>query len=175
MKQQLQILNSRLPQRALGEVFTETPKPKPGYCVTVTSWENDADNYKTASIDGLSLNDTETICRILCLLHVRVNPDSNNYTDTSKYFGNISEYNYAKRIKAYNRELKHILSNNLTFFQTFNFDCGELTLETLDEIEDELEDYISQAFLYDIRCCGISDGVYYTTRVVENITIDYIE
>jgi hypothetical protein len=175
MKPQLQTLNYMLHRRALGEVFQETPKLKPGYCVTVTSWENDADNYKTASIDGLSLNDTETICRILYLLHVRANPDSNNYTNSSKYFGNISEHSYDIRIKAYNGELKHILSDNLTFFQTFNFDCGVLTQETLDELEDELEDYVSQAFLQDIQCCGLSDGIYYTTRAVESITIDYIE
>lgn len=29
-------------------------KIKAGYRLTVTSWENDADNYRTVSVDGLS-------------------------------------------------------------------------------------------------------------------------
>ena len=45
-----------------------------GYRLIVTSWENDADNYKTKSMDGLSEEATYFLGALIKLFYSKNNP-----------------------------------------------------------------------------------------------------
>lgn len=57
---------------------------KAGYRITVTSWENDADNYRTISKDGLTEAETQSYVDMLKLL-------KGSYCNNKNVFGNLYE------------------------------------------------------------------------------------
>lgn len=57
---------------------------KSGYRITVTSWENDADNYRTISRDGLELKTVEGYVEMLKLI-------KGSYCNDKTVFGNLYE------------------------------------------------------------------------------------
>lgn len=57
-----------------------------GYRLIVTSWENDADNYNTKSVDGLSLEATKFLTDVIQLFYSRNNPPKGMVC-----FGNLYE------------------------------------------------------------------------------------
>lgn len=57
-----------------------------GYRLIVTSWENDADNYNTEYVQGLSLAATKFLVDVIKLFYSK-----NNRTKPYKCFGNMYE------------------------------------------------------------------------------------
>jgi hypothetical protein len=59
---------------------------KAGYRIAVTSWENDADNYRTIIKDGYTFEQMQVICELLSHMGSR-----SNVPKSAKQFGNMYE------------------------------------------------------------------------------------
>ena len=92
-----------------------------GYRVSVTSWENDGDNYNTKTIEGLESNQVSMIVAVCQLMK-------------SGLYGNLYEPSPA-RIEAFRKELWKIA---LTFPDAFHANFIE------DEIVDEAWELIAE-------------------------------
>ena len=63
-------------------------KIKKGYLIEVTSWENDGDNYKTETLEGLSASEAEFYAEVCALFHSdygRGNPGKYGNTNIEEY------------------------------------------------------------------------------------------
>jgi hypothetical protein len=65
------------------KVIKEIPA---GYRVVVTSWENDADNYKTEMVEGLSRDDVSLLVDVIQLFYSKNNPPKGRVC-----YGNLCE------------------------------------------------------------------------------------
>lgn len=132
-------------------------KLKKGYMAKITSWENDADNYQTHQIDGLT--EKELNCLIdFCKFHY-----SKNGFGKMKGFGNMYEPSAAE-IKNYLDAIRTLMTKDLESFRS------------LFQIEDENDevnhfDEIIRSFT---ECIGLSCNSECYTRVFNTIEIFYI-
>jgi hypothetical protein len=117
-----------------------------GYRVTVTTWENDGDNYNTKTVEGLTESETEFVVK-LCKLHY-----SKNAYKTAKGFGNMYEPS-EKEIETYFAALQKLRDEHTTG-----------SPEDCDDPEG------MQEYGYKL---GLTCGEFYT-RVCENIKVEFI-
>lgn len=117
---------------------------KAGYRITVTSWENDADNYNTVTIDGLDEQEARYHVDLLKLI-------KSSHCNDKTVFGNMYEPRDSE-IKAFEEAIEGVFYKH---GKSFPPDM------TLDIAMDILSDYT-----------GYGEG--YTTRVAEKITVEYV-
>lgn len=117
---------------------------KAGYRITVTSWENDADNYNTEIIDGLDESTTQYHVDLLKLL-------KGSHCNDKTVFGNLYEPRDSE-IAAFQNAVTKVLDKHGKL---------EVECEPLDIAMDIISEYT-----------GYSDG--YMTRVVESIMVEYV-
>lgn len=139
----------------MGEGYTVIPA---GYRITVTSWENDADNYRTLTKEGLSLGDARFV-RDLCKML------SESSWAGPEFFGNMyepSEEEIVELVGAY-AELcdKHRGSSELA--------ADAFTIFGEPDSDPDIQGHFC-ALHSDL--CGSSEDYY--TRVVEKVVIEYI-
>lgn len=118
---------------------------KPGYRITCTSWENDADNYNTKTVDGLS---EDTVRFHVDLLKLIAGSNCNDKT----VFGNMYEPRN-EAIKAFEAAVLEVLRKH---------DKLDLEYDTLDTAMSIIGDYT-----------GYGDDGFFT-RVVESLEVEYI-
>jgi hypothetical protein len=93
-----------------------------GYQLHITSWENDADNYKTKILSGLTKEDVQFYLHFL------------NHFEMNKHYGNkdIGDYPDAEKIaitNAYEKcrptspQLLEDVENSIEHWKTSNFSC----------------------------------------------------
>lgn len=128
---------------------------KKGYQITVVSWENDADNYKTEIVSGLSEARTKLYVDLLKL--VSRGGEFGNSSDGDLWFDTPK----GKRFYQKAREilLMHIKEVQSHCHGSFNFDS-----------DDDIHDYVLCNIYPDL----IGSSEYYDTRIAEKITITYI-
>lgn len=132
---------------------------KAGYRLTITTWENDGDNYNTKVLEGLDKADVQFHVDILKLF------DRSSWNGPND-FGNMYEpsgdeiYRLAVAIRKV--AVKH---------EALVREKAEWLLDEIGEDEDEQPEYMDGAydFLYDL---GIGSGEFYT-RVCESIKVEY--
>jgi hypothetical protein len=56
-----------------------------GYHLIVTSWENDADNYNTKVVEGLSLEATKLLVDVIQLFYSKNNPQKDQVCHGNLY------------------------------------------------------------------------------------------
>lgn len=128
-------------------------KLKKGYWAKITTWENDADNYRTDEMQGL----TEDAMRCLvqyCKLHRSKNAHGN-----LKGFGNMYEpYDY--ELTEYFNAIRALIATDRDNFRSL------LGIENDEDENDHLGDFIG-----DFNCTiGIGGGEQFT-RVFDSIEI----
>jgi len=119
---------------------------KPGYRVTITTWENDADNYKLVIKDGLSFDEVKFIAD-LCTMH-------------EGELGNMFEPSDEERDE-YLSVLRTLATKNNA--SSFIEDLNQLADDF--EFEDVMRDYLMEL--------GFAGGDFYS-RVVDSFTVHYI-
>jgi hypothetical protein len=93
-----------------------------GYSLHITSWENDADNYKTKIVSGLTKEDVQFYLHFL------------NHFEMNKPYGNggITKYPDAEKnaiTNAYEKcrptspQLLEDVENSIEYWKTSDFDC----------------------------------------------------
>ena len=124
-----------------------------GYQIVVTSWENDADNYNTETISGLTLE------------QVMFYKDIASLMDDSDKFGNMYEPS-DEEIANFDEALLEVFNNHkhlgMTIFtKDYEFDINnnEDIIEVMYEIKNEM---------------GLSQGEFFT-RVTDKITINLFD
>lgn len=129
-----------------------------GYVMKITTWENDADNYRTETLYGLSKTLTAFIVA-LCKLH------KSRHNSGGTYFGNMYEPSDSE-IETYKVSIYALITEHmplLTEDDKINlFGAG-------DDGEISQFDYLTE-FLYDIGICGSE----FYTRVFDRATIEYV-
>ena len=117
---------------------------KAGYRLTVTSWENDADNYRTISRDGLTETQVKGYVDMLKLL-------MGSYCNDRKVFGNLYEP---------------------TEFEEEDF-CNAIR-PVMDKHGIEYDNEYPTDTFCDIAGDFTGYGEGYMTRVVESMTVEYV-
>ncbi len=125
----------------------------PGYRLTVTSWENDGDNYRTKTVEGLS----EGRLRYYVDLIKRFASSSNGGLERG-FIGNLFEPNEREE-QIYLKAMIEVLK---THRNEFNFEDDE-ALETY-------ADCIGDQILYSL---GLTGGDFFT-RVMESFKVEYV-
>jgi len=129
---------------------------KAGYRITVTSWENDADNYNTKTVDGLDENEVNFHIDILKLIA------GSNCNDKT-VFGNMYDPSESE-LKAFEKAVIRVFekhSKPLDFFRIRQY-LPESEHEPLDIAMDIIGDYT-----------GDGGGDFYT-RVAESIVVEFV-
>jgi hypothetical protein len=133
---------------------------KKGYRLTVRSWENDADNYKTATLAGLEIN------RLNLLVEV-IKQMTPHCWDKNKY-GNLL---HCRRDERALDEFREFIANAVRerggIEAIYGFDEGEVKDE-VDEVAQIVWDD-----LYELALVGGSE--HFATRVMERFTVEYVE
>ncbi|HET8687113.1 MAG TPA: hypothetical protein VFM18_10690 [Methanosarcina sp.] len=131
-------------------------KIQKGYWVKITSWENDADNYQTKELMGLS--EEKVKCLVgFCKLHC-----SKNAWGTEKGFGNMydpGDHDVEKYLDA----VRELIATDPENYRSLFW------IKSIEDEEECLDDIICE-FSYDI---GLHSGEFYT-RVFSNIEILYV-
>lgn len=140
--------------------MTQTVIPK-GYRITVESWENDADNYKTKIMEGFEKSSVEFITEFVKLFYSK-----NNYRGP-KGFGNMYEPS-DKELKGFAEACnlvikKHINKDTENTVRQYFWDDDANSF-----YEDHHEGVIDLA--YDL---GLSGGDFYT-RVLDSFKVEYV-
>lgn len=130
-----------------------------GYHVTVTSWENDADNYNTKTI---VVQDREEV-DILVTLFDLLGSSSRNSCD----FGNMYEPDKAER-EAFANTVAAIPGMIAYLEKHFDWlkeamNNPECSVEYMDAVMD---------ILYDV---GLTGSEHFYTRVCDKVTVFYVE
>lgn len=132
---------------------------KCGYVVSVTSWENDADNYITKSIGGLTLEQANAIAEFAKFFTSRSNNKGYCNNTKRKVFGNADinskMFGYSNYRTYYNTKQFEIYLNTI-FLELY------LILNTIDTIENLVRKLIG----------SWCDGNY--IRVAELVDIHYV-
>ena len=118
---------------------------KAGYRITVTSWENDADNYNTETCDGLS---EDTARFHIDLLKLIAGSNCNDNT----VFGNMYEPG-DEELEVFEEAATKVLEKHDQFDSKY---------DALDIATDIIGNYTGYS----------SDGFY--TRVAESIVVEYV-
>ena len=117
---------------------------KAGYRVTVTSWENDADYYRTESSLGLTKEEAQRDVEFLKLI-------KGSHCNNNKVFGNLYEPRDSE-VEAFSAAVKPLMDKYEVEYDP------EYPLDVFIDIVSEYT--------------GYSEG--YTTRNVESIIVEYI-
>lgn len=126
---------------------------KAGYRLTVTSWENDADNYATKVIDGLTF-ERARICAAYCELFNSDDAVRNAYEPDDDEIATIDE-RVASVARADAGFIAHV------------FDAiGE------DATDEQIRDYVFETIISEMGLCWRSD---FYTRVCDSWRIEYVE
>lgn len=120
---------------------------KAGYRITVVSWENDADNYRTITRDGLRKEEVQRDVEFLKLIA----GSYNRHDDDNKVFGNLYEPREGV-LEEFEAAVRQLMTN-------YDIEVNE---------EWPLDYFLEEVCEY----TGWSEG--YTTRVVEKITVEYV-
>lgn len=131
---------------------------KKGYRLTVRSWENDADNYKTVSMDGLN----EDQVRFYVAICKRMTP---RCWDKNK-FGNLYDPTDEK-VEAFNQSLNETVEAHGGILTVF----PDTLQEDIDDCDGDFSDWVYDA-LGDI---GLTGGGEFFTRVCDKFTVEYVE
>ena len=135
-----------------------------GYVMKITTWENDADNYRTETLYGLSKTLTAFIVA-LCKLH-RLRHNSGG-----AYFGNMYEPSDSE-IEAYKNAINGLITGQMPLLteddKSFMFGDVDDMVGTGYDAEITQFDYLTE-FLYDIGICGSE----FYTRVFHSCSIEY--
>lgn len=118
-----------------------------GYRVTVTSWENDADNYNTEMLEGLSENAVKFVIDLCKLCY------SQNNWKGPKGFGNMYDPSEGE-MEGFLEAIQGVIDSHP--------DHG---MEYCDTPDGVMETIISEL--------GLSGGEYYV-RVLESVKIEYV-
>lgn len=135
-----------------------------GYRVIISTWENDADNYKNAIVEGLNKEQ-------LIFLHKLCNLFTSHNSGDKKGIGNIySDMSYRRddRIKNAINVLESFLQIYFPDFSLANKDEDE---EDFDLIEAKIEEKIGTT-LQELELLFSEDFV---TRVFDKMTIQFIK
>jgi len=125
-----------------------------GYTLTVTSWENDADNYNTKSVTVESKEKAKALYDLMQLCKSK-----NNQPKGVIRLGNTGD-------SGFNKEQINLLYN---FFK----ENPILLEEKLEDIEeDELKDYIQDLF-YRVENGLLGSSEWYACRVMESCIVTY--
>ena len=124
-----------------------------GYRVTITSWENDADNYKDTIHEGLTKERVEYILE-LCKMF---KSGSNN---GGKTFGNMNESDGAAQFAKAEQAVRAVLEKHRT-------SLNHLELANLEAEEDEME-------VCEIVSEFIGSSEFYTFRVFSKAKVEHI-
>lgn len=117
---------------------------KPGYRITVTSWENDADNYNTKTLDGLTEHEAGYHVDLLKLI-------AGSHCNDKTVFGNMYEPRDSE-VEAFEKAVTEVLEKH----------------KKLEAGYDPLDIAIDMLYVY----TGGSEG--YLTRVVESIVVEFV-
>lgn len=153
---------------------------KEGYRISVTTWENDGDNYKTKAFDGLTLLQTKFVY-MLCLV-CRSRNSRHDETCIGNMYDPSDDETFAanavliaavkKFIEKHGRPSIVDLPNsgNTTlFFEEF---AGVLDLLDEEQADDVFD--ILLGFMYDTLVhLGLAGGEFYL-RVFDRIEIQYV-
>jgi hypothetical protein len=115
-----------------------------GYRITVTSWENDADNYNTLSRDGLDQKEVECYVEMLKLL-------KGSYCNDKKVFGNLYEPR-DHEVAEFEAAIRPIMDKH-----GIKYD-DDYPADTFCDLVGEFTGY----------------GEGYMTRVVESLVVEYV-
>ncbi len=129
---------------------------KKGYRFTLKTWENDADNYNTVTLEGLSVEVVKFYVE-LAKLH-----KSKNYHNNC--FGNMYDPRESERA-AYMQAMADLCRNHLTALKEINDDFEESWLDDEEGIED-----VIHGVTYDL---GLSGTDFYT-RVTDTFKIEFV-
>ena len=128
-----------------------------GYTLTVTSWENDADNYKTNS----TTVDSKEKARVLYDL-MQLCVSKNNQPKGVIRLGNTPEEGFDK--------------NQIILLEQFFKENHILSQESLDNKDnmskDDWRDYITTMF-YEIEDGLLGSSEYYACRVMDSCVVTY--
>lgn len=138
---------------------------KPGYQLHITSWENDADNYRTVILSALTYEDVKFIIRVVEHFHSQWRTNS----ETSFKFGNtnIVRYDSEDECKGY-----------LAIKEAYEY-CKPSSSQLLADVEAALEDKDDYDFIYEWIGTWMegekyrvfdSVEVYYIPEEIENVT-----
>lgn len=138
-----------------------------GYRITVESWENDADNYKTEIVDGIETPEQVRLYVALCDLLTGCEHDNGG-----KY-GNMYDPPDGE-IAGFDAAARDVLMKNAAGLRQ-GYSLPVAAGDEDDEDEDEDEDYkfpyasLANEILYDFT--GSSE---FYTRVISKIVVEYI-
>lgn len=138
---------------------------KAGYRLTVTSWENDADNYNTKMIEGLTKEDVEFHVKFISLFK----------SGSRGGFGNMHEPSSMKRYQLAEAIALLVQANDAT---NTSFDgLGKLLKDVDVTDEEKFEDDImapildsAHDYLWEL---GLTGGEFYT-RVLDKYKVEFV-
>lgn len=134
-------------------------KIKQGYRISVTTWENDADNYNTKTLDGLTREVVEFYVEF-----AKLHKSKNSYTSNVKCWGNMYEPS-DEEIEEYVTAMRPLFKKYINVVASF-YD-SDFSPEWIEH--DDFSDMIGNVS-WDL---GICSGEFYT-RVVDKIEIQCI-
>jgi hypothetical protein len=137
-----------------------------GYRVTVTSWENDADNYKDTIHEGLSKERVEYILELCNLFK----SGSNN---GGKTFGNMHESTPLSRVAKAEQAVRAVLEKYravLNECELENLECEEGDMEVCEVVNE----FIDSSEYYFFRVYDIAKVEHIPHQIVmEDVTGDF--
>jgi hypothetical protein len=139
--------------------MTKEPMLARGYHITVTSWENDGDNYNTKTIVVPEREEVDILVSLFKLL--------GQETSNDKDFGNMYEPDKSER-KAFAKAV--LALPGMIDYLKKSFTWAEGLLED-SGYEDSILDAVLD-ILYDV---GLTGSEYYYTRVCDKLTVFYVE
>lgn len=125
-----------------------------GYTITVTSWENDGDNYNTKSIIVDTLEEAEAIYKLMQLCESK-----NNQPNGVIKLGNSCDFDEEQE-----NLIVNFLKNNPVLYKNIDFEFG------VDEDDDR---YAFFDIFNDITCNLLGNSEYYACRVMEKCVVTY--
>lgn len=148
---------------------------KAGYRVHVTTWENDGDNYKTKTVEGLTENETHFLVEF-CKLFYSGNQQDGCYGNLCH--GEVCKHALVKDVVKIAKKLPvdgKIFGSLQEVVGEFNKIIDGLT-EDIDYLDLDKE-FVKSSFAvisYIASLFGFTQSEYYTFRVFSEIEIDYI-
>lgn len=131
---------------------------KAGFMLEITSWENDADNYNTIQISGLTKEKAQLYINII------------------KLFGSQSRNGFGNLCARYDSPEEELARNAVTDLLLAFDEAGEAGVDERSHAFEEISDYMSQ-FLgsgedYVFRVYS-SHKVYFVPVDIEEVTTDF--
>lgn len=131
-------------------------KIKAGYRLEVVSWENDADNYNTKVIDGLTIRQVQFYTKLCKMLESK-----NSWGDTA-HFGNMYEPS-DEEVAAYIAAVRPLARAYVDVINCEGY--TETDIEDDEDLGNRLNDFTSDL---------MGNSEYYYHRVVESFSVHYL-